>query len=283
MVASLPYEQVGDAMLVGAHLNGNAVRFVFDTGAFTSVVTPEAVRGLKLHTMQSFAGVMRGIGGSRALSLVSARQLQIDKLHGSNFNFVSAELGWGHRPGTPAGLLSTDFLSRFDIDLDVPERRIRLFLPSGDCHLPAAVLKGGLFEMPMLSMINSKTPRIVVSIGNHDFVAAIDTGAARTMMYRTTARRLGLKLQALKDDRRMSARGIGPDIVAGVIHVSEPITLGDLTIRHAPVAIVDQAAEPDIDLLLGADFLALVHVWISYSSKTVILQYPPKPSPAILN
>jgi len=34
-------------------------------------------------------------------------------------------------------------------------------------------------------------------------------------------------------------------------------------------------------MLLGADFQARVHLWISYSSRTLIMQYPALPSPPI--
>jgi hypothetical protein len=33
-----------------------------------------------------------------------------------------------------------------------------------------------------------------------------------------------------------------------------------------------------VDVLLGEDFISRVHLWISYSSHTLIMQYPPKPS-----
>ena len=58
-----------------------------------------------------------------------------------------------------------------------------------------------------------------------------------------------------------------------------PVTIGGLTVTHLPVAIIDQAAPDDTDMILGMDFMSRVHTWFSFSSKTLILQYPFLPSP----
>jgi hypothetical protein len=46
-----------------------------------------------------------------------------------------------------------------------------------------------------------------------------------------------------------------------------------------PVEIVDQRSDEDADMLLGLDFLSRVHVWLSFSSRTLVMQYLPEPSP----
>jgi len=63
--------------------------------------------------------------------------------------------------------------------------------------------------------------------------------------------------------------------------VSPPIQLGDLTLSHLPVTIADQARLGDTGVVLGYDFISRVHVWISHSSRTLIMQYPPSATPAV--
>jgi hypothetical protein len=57
------------------------------------------------------------------------------------------------------------------------------------------------------------------------------------------------------------------------------LDVGDLTFNHFPVEIIDAFTPQKFDMVLGTDFMTKVHVWISYSSRTLILQYPPLPSP----
>jgi predicted aspartyl protease len=63
-------------------------------------------------------------------------------------------------------------------------------------------------------------------------------------------------------------------------HVLESVTIGDLIVKNMPVAVTDQRLG-DVDMLLGLPFTRQVHVWISNSSHTLIMQYPPAPSPKL--
>jgi predicted aspartyl protease len=59
--------------------------------------------------------------------------------------------------------------------------------------------------------------------------------------------------------------------------------VGDLEFQnvHAVIAEIGiTALDRPVDMLLGLSFLAKVHAWISYSSQTLVIQFPPAPSPA---
>ncbi len=62
-------------------------------------------------------------------------------------------------------------------------------------------------------------------------------------------------------------------------HSFTSLTVGDLTLWHTHMDIVDGHCEDRVDLLLGADFQRRLHLWISNSAHTVIMQYPPQRSP----
>ncbi len=64
-----------------------------------------------------------------------------------------------------------------------------------------------------------------------------------------------------------------------VEHTIEATEVGELEILRLPVVLVDQNIPSGTDMLLGLDFIKRVHVWISYSSNSLIIQYPPRPSP----
>jgi len=277
-ISDLPVQRLRRHLLIDARINDKPARLVFDTGAFTSLITPGAASRLQL-SFASFGGDVSGIGGRRIATIMSAHSVELGKLHGRNFLFMSADLGEFGEAFATDGLLSSDLLSKWDIDLDLHAEQVRLYLPVGDCRFPSAFLRGSLYQVPMLPTAEDHRPRITVTIGGQKFTALVDTGADTTSIYRHAAARLGLHIADLAADRHTLMRGVGPRAVRSVTHVFEPMAIGDLTVQHMPIDIIDEAADEPVDILLGADFQERVHLWISYSSGTLIMEYPPLPSP----
>jgi predicted aspartyl protease len=280
-VSHLTLEPYDQHLLVGAQINGLPARLIFDTGAFTSTLTPAAVTRLRLDHSIGYLGRVAGIGGSSSAEIVSARTISLGGLHGRNFHFLAADIGFLTSPLGPDGLLSTDLVSKFDIDLDFPDRQAVLYQPIGDCTSPSAFLQGPLYEVPLRPTGEDRRPRVKVEIGGKSFVALIDTGAPRSTIFRRAAARLGLRIADLTADRHLTWRGVGPRPVRAVRHIFAPVTVGDLTVNNMPVDVLDQVSTDEVDMLLGADFQRRVHLWISYSSRTLIMQFPPRPSPKV--
>jgi predicted aspartyl protease len=280
LATDLPLRGAPGAWLVDASLNGAPAHLLFDTGSFSSVLTPKAVQRLGLYHESWMVGESTGIGGSQSLSIVAARDFQLGSLHGKNFRFFSSAMGPRNASWFEDGLLSTDFLSKYEVDLDFGEKRVGLYYPQGDCSGPHAALTPPMYTVPMTTTAKEAVPHVHVTIGGHDFVAIIDTGAPSTVMFRGAAARLGLRIGALPADRHHMAAGTGPRPVQSVEHVVEAIGIGDITVRNVPVTIVDQYSDDDVDMLLGADFQMRVHLWLSYPSHSLVMQYPPLPTPA---
>jgi predicted aspartyl protease len=280
-VSELPLQRQGRHVIVEAKINGQPARMIFDTGTFTSILTPQAVSRLHLKTERSMAGELHGIGGSQSADLVTAKTVELGQTHGRNFPFLSADLGPTENTFGADGLLSSDLLSKWDIDLDFQAGRIGLFQPIGDCRHPAAYLNGPLYRVDLLPFGEDHTPRIKIVIDGKTFTALVDTGAFSTSIYRHAAARLGIHVADLPADPHGGIYGVGPRKIRSVTHVFQPITIGDLTVENMPVDIIDQASDDDVDMLLGADFQARLHLWISYSSGSLIMQYPPTPSPPL--
>jgi hypothetical protein len=68
-------------------------------------------------------------------------------------------------------------------------------------------------------------------------------------------------------------------ILTAVEHTIDATDVGDWKILKLPVVRVDQSVPAGTDTLIGLDFLKRVHVWISQSSSSLIMQYPPSSSP----
>ncbi len=251
-----------------------------DTGAQITTLTTDAARRLSL-SLTMLNGSVEGIGGRSTAYGFVARSFQIGRLRGRNFQLVASDLGLSHRGIPTDGLLGDDFLAAYDVDLDLPDGKAILFKTAGDCSRPGADLGGELYTVPMFAgaTSNDLRPHVRVSIAGKTLVAILDTGAPGSVLFRDTARKIGLQPASLATDPQFHTSGVGQRSPGAVLHVLTPIEIGDLTVSHLPVAIIDQAAPADSDMLLGLDFLARVHTWLSFSSHTVIFQYPALSSP----
>jgi clan AA aspartic protease (TIGR02281 family) len=108
--------------------------------------------------------------------------------------------------------------------------------------------------------------------------AVIDTGAFHTTIFRDSARRVGLGDAAKVGAGTMT--GVGARRVHVDVRLATAMTIGDLTVNSMPIVVADQRHTDNVDMLLGFDFVTRVHLWVSRSSGTLIMQFPPQASPA---
>ncbi len=279
LVSRLPVRQVGPELLVPVSLNGKPAEMIFDTGAYSSLVTEAAATrvGLRVTRREEYdaqPGLASGIGGARASQEMTARTVELGGIRARDFDFDVADF---LKPPID-GLLSLNLIAQFDIDFDVVEQQIRLFRPQGDCSAPAAFLSQPLYVVPLRPTGLDRRPRIRIQIGKATLVAAVDTGASHSAIFRGAAERLGLHLADLRGEPSLMVHGVGSELVRAVRHAVEPVTIGDLTFSNMRLDVLDDRGGDEVEMLLGADFLSTVHMWISYSSHSLILQYPPRAS-----
>jgi clan AA aspartic protease (TIGR02281 family) len=120
-----------------------------------------------------------------------------------------------------------------------------------------------------------------VKVGNQTLTAMIDTGSSGVLLNAATAQRIGIAPAA--GSRSVTIGGVGENKVEAGRAVLPTLDIGDLEFKnvHALIAEIGMTAlDRPIDMLLGLSFLAKVHAWISYSSQTLVIQFPPAPSPA---
>jgi len=272
----LPVTISGGHLLAQALLNGEPTTMVVDTGADTTTLARSSAHKhhLQLEMLNGFAV---GIGGRQQVYGFDTKTYQIGRLHGGSFRLMASDLGQVDEPGVD-GLIGVDFLGAYDVDLDLSGGKFTLYRTYAGCREPRTPLGGELYSAPLVSSADAR-PRVEVEIGGKRLTALIDTGAPGTMLFRDSARRIGLDIDTLTTDHRFQIGGVGSRRRDAVLHVLAPIKLGDLTVSNLPVAIINQRSDDDVDMLLGLDFLSRVHPWFSFSSHTLILQFPPLPSP----
>jgi predicted aspartyl protease len=273
--------------LIDARINNAPARLLLDTGAFTTILTAQAAKRLSLRadpdTSETFRGVTRdpwtleGIGGARIGTEMMADRFELGALVGRHFHFLTAAIAFG----AADGLLSTDFLSAYDVDLDFPEGQVRLYRTTGTCSSAKVYLQPPLYAVPLLQIADDPRPLVSVQIDGHQLVALIDTGADRSAIYRDTAAALGVQIEAPKSETGLKVHGVGPRTVGAVEHSFASLTMGELTFRNMRIQVLDEHSDGGVDMLLGVDFQRRLHLWISNSAHVLVAQYPPRPSPSV--
>lgn len=267
--AAVTLDNARNFMLAPVHLDGHAVTMLVDTGAETTTVSRAAAARLGLATDPERRSVLHGVGGMVRSQNVLARTIAI----GGEVVGRDLSLGVGDLPAFPGvdppvvGLLGADMLSGFDVELDLPRRRMVLYGARGCAGLvpwrdavsvPMLRAPGGLAFV--VGVVNDRTVR-----------ALVDTGARTTLVKRETARRAGLSDRALATDAARTGVGIGLASIAFHRHRFAQLGVpGDL--ETEVVANVADLDLPDVDMLLGADFLGARQVWISYGSGRLFLR-----------
>jgi predicted aspartyl protease len=261
-------------------LNGMPANMILDTGSSDTVVTREAAARLGLTLTE--AGDLAGIGGRNAAYSFTSRSFQIGTLRGGHFDLMVSDFTVPAGKHHADGLLGADFLAAYDVDLDVPEGKAMLFKVVSGCTAPAAVLNEPTYMAKLEDTGNplDLRPMVIVTIGTMRVKALVDSGSPDTSLFRNTARRLGLLTNDIGDEPHLMTGGVGRHPIFEVRRVSPPMTVGEITVNHLPVSILDQHSDTSgVGMLLGLDFLMRVHAWFSFSSHTLFMQYPPGPSP----
>jgi predicted aspartyl protease len=278
--ADLPVTTQHHAYYTDITINNGQAHLQVDTGAFANVLSEAAATRLGMtQQMLPRPTTLVGVGtGNRLLGLAMSDRVQVGAAHGEHVAFMTTDAAM-FAPGID-GQLGMDFMAKYDDDLDFAGGHVRLVAAHGDCSTPASPLPQPVYSVPLLRNGESDSPAVEVSIHGVKMRAVIDTGAVTTLLFRPAAERIGLPVDALFAASSAKVGGAGRHPARAALGwLNLPVQVGGLELNHMPVAIADQRGPGGVDLLLGYDFVTLVHVWLSHSSHSVLMQYPARPTP----
>jgi hypothetical protein len=269
--ATVPLQVSKGTITLPVEVNGITATFILDTGAQRSVVTEAAVHRLQLARDQWVGTTMGGIGGidrrpnavPHSLSLggvpLVRRTLNRDtSLTVAKLPHASA----GNQ--TVDGLLGRDFLSRFDLDLDLPGHRLTLYQVS-DCvgrFLPWA---GDYAAIP-ISIPTGQAIVVPVVLDGKSLHALLDSGASSSLLAAPGMYKMGLDPATLSADPSGQISGLGSRTLTVHQHRFGWLKVGDQNISSPLLWVEPVRLSPIVDMLLGADWLVGRRVWISYST-----------------
>ncbi len=277
--ATVPLTVTGGSIVVPVEVNGIVASFVLDTGAQRSVVTTTAVQRLGLARDKWVGTTMSGIGGvnsrpnadPRTLSLAGVPLVRRTLNHDTSLTVGVFPQASATSPAID-GLLGRDYLSVFDLDLDVSARRLTLYQPTG-CFgrfLPWP----GRYEAIAADNPMENALVIPVDLDGKPLRAMLDSGATGSLLAAPGIFRLGLNIQTLSNDPAESVGGLGQRTVTMHRHKFRALRISGQIIDGPNIWVAPIRLSPVVDMLLGADWLAVQRVWISYATRQVFVAVP---------
>ena len=268
-VASVPVTRAGGLLLVPVAVNGTVADFVLDTGAERSVVGEAAANTLRIARDEWVSTDIQGAGGrdrqrlgrpaSLTLGGLALRRRTVAADNSVVVGPIPAEVG-----GRPvAGLLGEDFLSPFDLDLDGPGGTATLYAVSG-CTGRFLPWRGGYEAIAAWRPVRNVLA-LPMRVGGTALQAELDSGAATTTL--TLPGMIALGLVAGGTDR---VSGFGPGSLAARRQRFD-VRVGSLEAAPADLVVAPVRTLRSIGALLGADWLATRHVWVSWATDQVFV------------
>ncbi len=274
--ASVPLDLASRHAIVTVEVNDQPASFILDTGAERTMVTVAAVQRLGLALDQWTGTTVMGIGGlvrhqnalPRSLTFggVALRHptvLQDDTLAVGPLPISIID---GQRID---GLLGRDFLSAFDLSLDMPARRLTLY-DVHDCRgafLPWTTPYRVIKALPA----DRKALVIPTQLNGQWLRTLIDSGAGTSILTAVGISRLALSPELLAGDPVAMAHGVGDRPVPVRLHRFGALDVGGVTMPEPTLLVAPVRVVPIVDLVLGTDWLQSHRVWLSYTTLQVFV------------
>jgi tetratricopeptide (TPR) repeat protein len=274
---TIRYEQVLPVTMtnmrpeIEAIVNNRKVRFVLDSGAFYSVITPGTAAALGLPVRPGPRGLtMRAAGGAVKPGLVTIETLQVA---GGTFHQITFLAGGSEVGDGDAGVLGQNFL-RSDVEYDLANGVVRLALPQ-DCIEDPVYWAGGTGYSTVDLVPFDRNPLAIttyVEVNGRRLKAQFDTGAGTSFLTLAAARRLGIDPAAHGVAQAGLSHGFGRNTFRTWIMPIDSFRLGDEEVKHTQLRVGDTTFG-GIDMLIGADFFLSHHIYVSTTSRRMYFTY----------
>ncbi len=273
LVAEVPIQMVDSVPLVDVGFDGHPAKLVLDTGAEQVIVRDKSVERLGLELNYQALASVTGIGGQSSIFPSRPATLSIGPVRLPPEALLVTAMPISLRGGIePDGLLGSQVLSAYDVDIDMPSRRLGLYerrrCPDGPPPIEGAT-----------NTIQAQGNRawklsVPVTLDGVALDALVDTGATRTLVDSSVA---GLTEADLSGDRSLHLAGADPVGLGGHLHRFKQLQVGSETVAN-PLLAVAPFKNAGYSALLGTDYWRYRRVWISYGSRTVTVG-PRQPRP----
>lgn len=279
-LTELPVTMEGLVPIVPAKVDGADMRLIVDSGSFFSLLTPQAAgrTGLHVGSLPEGYDYIVGLAGMERAGVVTAKDFTLagNTFHRADFLVAAPQLG---AEGVD-GLLGDNILSFADLEFDLANGVIRLFKPI-DCNREVNFAYWAASGGGVADILPSERPsyKIIVKIkvNGHDLRAVLDSGAGRSFITRAAAHEVGVSVTDSGVQANGQGGGIGHHGYQTWTARFDSFAIGDEVVKNAMLRIGDtdisQTGAPDVEMLLGADFLLSHRVYVANSQHKLYFTY----------
>jgi tetratricopeptide (TPR) repeat protein/predicted aspartyl protease len=269
----IPVTMIGLRPTVTAKINGADARFIIDSGAFFSVLTPAAAKDFGLHTsIEPRVTSMRGIGGDFAVSVTTVSEFTLVNIPIRKIQFL---VGGSEVGQEVAGVIGQNILHLGDVEYDLANGVVRL-MKTDDCDKTLLAYwrqpsqDYSVLEIESSSRSSPHT-RAKALLNGVKIDVIFDTGAGTSVLSRRAAERAGVKLQGQEVEFAGFGSGFGEHEVKSWIARFASLKLGDEEIKNTKIHVSDIG--DFTDMLVGADFFISHRVFVSNKQRRMYFTY----------
>jgi predicted aspartyl protease len=246
-IADLPTTLDQNGLTVTGRVEGSDTSFEIDTAARQSALAPATAELLARTGPSSgdaFAQITLGNAGFQ-------RQVPVVNITGAG------------------GVIGGDLLSDHDLELDLPDHRLRLWRAPG-CKL-ADLPWTGPHDAVGVEVTGSELLRVPVTLNGQKIEAVLDSEASVSLIQTATARRLGVTSSELGRDARVAVHDAGRGSIPARLHRFDMLTVGQEQVKKPLIGVAGFQPATD-EMVLGLDFLRDHRVWVSYRTAHLFIQ-----------
>jgi Aspartyl protease len=286
LLNSMAMEKVAgsDLMTVTATVDGKPERLLVGTGSMRTQLWNAQATTLRLPVQEAGEGYY-DFGGRFSQDVARVQDFSMGQMNSGGFYIHVSPNPEFARTGTD-GLLGTDMMQRYDIDLDFAHQRLNYFTPE-QCQGAGVYWGPGTISAVKL-VAYSGLIYVPVMLDGHVLTALLDTSADHTLLNpEIAARYFGLKPDGLEPQRISDG---GAAIKTGT-HTFSRLIMGGLTANNPRIAIpVDIMTQNTHefhanriyrdtyylheilpDMVIGMDILQHSHLYLSFQNQRLYI------------
>lgn len=255
-VAELPLQVLGTVPLVTADINGRPANLVLDTGSDLTVLNRAAAERLGVAWDERSPVAIGGAGGAARVFATTVPSLGLNGAITSNVRVLLAQA-----PPPPLdGVLGINVLIAYELDLDVPHRRLVLYR-ARPC--PAA-LPPWTAPFTRLPVQQQRSGHLFVpgELDGQPVFGLLDTGASYTTVGLAAARDAGVTATALRADPASRAYSMNTSGLIVRQRRFRTLKVGSDVLEHPTLHVADLPPYAG-EIIIGGDYLSTRRIWLS--------------------
>lgn len=272
-VAELPANFAPDGRpIVDVLINGQTEHMVVDTGAIVTLLTPQAATALHLKNLTPTSLVMMGLGGRQ------------EHLPSTSLNIVIGNWTILHTlvlinsvgPETPAipehidGSIGTNVLKSFDVDFDLPDHKISLYLPRNCAPNTSPPPWPPPYGILRSSSSADGESYVTIELDDKPLPAIVDTGTTATIAPETLLQSSGITPSSIANKFAARAIGYGTGSLPVNLDQFSSMTIGAERATNPWLPVIDDEATFNA-VLIGDDYLHNHRIFIANSTDAIYL------------